>query len=70
MIALTELIFILAIAALAYYGKDRPMFIISGLAFIVYGFDFTSTNLYFSILLVLAGIFMFFRAFSNRGMRA
>ncbi len=61
------LVVMLGLAFLAYLREDKPLFLIAGLAFIVYGFSFFATSFYFSILMVLAGIFFFIRAFSKRG---
>jgi len=61
------LVFILVITALAYWRGDRPLFLLSGLGFVVYGFSYTATSLYYSILMVLVGIFLVIRAFTDKG---
>ena len=61
------LVVMLALAALAYMRNDRPLFLVSGLGFITYGFSYFATSLYFSILMVVAGVFLFIRAFTKRG---
>lgn len=59
--------FLFGLAFLAYWRGDRPMFMLSGLGFLTYGFTFISTEIYLCIIMVLAGIFLFARAFTNRG---
>ena len=61
------LVIMLGLATLAYWRGDKPLFMLSGLGFIIYGFAFFPTSFYFSILMVLAGIFLFIRAFTKRG---
>lgn len=60
------LMVIIGLAALAYWRSDRRLFFISGLGFIVYGFSFWTINNYFSIIMVMAGIFLCINAFSKR----
>lgn len=68
---LAELIIIvvvmLGLAALGYWRGDRYLFILSGLGFIIYGFTFWTTSTSFSILMVIAGIAIFIRAFHKTG---
>ncbi len=69
---LIEIIILLSIAigfaGLAYWRGDKPLFFLSGLAFMIYGFTFSSISIWYSILLVLAGFFLCARAFTDRGM--
>jgi len=58
---------ILFLAFLAYFRGDRFLFMLSGLGFIVYGFAYTGTSLLYSFLMVLAGIILFIRAFTDWG---
>ena len=62
------LIVMLVLAGLAYWRGDKPLFLLAGLGMMVYGFDYNSTSLYYSMLIVLAGLFLCIRAFTNRGM--
>jgi len=64
---IAQYIIMLGLAALAYWRGDRPLFLVSGLFFIVYGFTVT-VSIYYSMLLVLAGFFLCARAFTERGM--
>lgn len=60
-------LFLFGLAVLAYIGKDRGLFLIAGLGFLVQGFTFISTSITACILMVLAGIFVVLRAFSSKG---
>jgi len=62
------IIIMLVLVGLAYWRGDRPLFLISGLGLMIYGFSYIDTSLYYSILIVLAGIFTFIKAFTKRGM--
>lgn len=56
------LIIILALTGLAFWHRDRLLYIIAGIAFVLSGFDYWSISHYLSILVVLAGMYMFFKA--------
>ena len=59
-------ILVLVFAGLAYWHRDRLLYIIAGLAFITYGFSYLSTSIYISILLVLLGAYSFLKAWLDR----
>lgn len=52
-------ILVLFINILAYWHKERWLYVLAGFAFILYGFSYFSTNSYIGILLVLAGLYNF-----------
>lgn len=58
------------LAILAYWRGDKPLFFLSGIAFMIYGFTYWSTSEVYSIVLVVVGIFLGIRAFTGKGMKA
>ena len=63
--SLISLLLVLALAIFAHW-RGGLLYILSGLAFIVYGFSLWSTSTYLSILLVVAGAYMFAKAIWSR----
>ncbi len=63
------LMMLLGLAGLAYWRGDKPLFAMAGFAFILYGFPYWDTSNSFSIIMVLSGCFMIFRAFSKKGVK-
>ena len=62
-----SLVVMLGLAGLGYWRGDRGLFLVSSLGFLVYGFSYWSASWQFSLLMVLAGMFLFFRTFSSKG---
>ncbi len=62
-----SIMIMLGLAALGYWRGDRGLFVVSGLAFILYSFSYWSTSWQFGLLLGLAGAIIFLRAFSSKG---
>jgi len=61
-------VIVILLAVLAYWHREMLLYIISGLAFMIYGFSYTDTSVYISALLVIAGIYTFIKAgVSKRG---
>jgi len=71
MTGITELVIVVAVmlglASLAYWRGDKPLFLLSGCGFLIYGFSYGSTSLWFSIIMVGAGFFLCIRAFTKKG---
>ncbi len=65
---LGNLVILIIIFALAYLGYrfDQRLLFFSGLAALVYGYSYSSTSTYYSIIIVLAGIFFIASAFKTR----
>ena len=61
---MTIIVILLGIAVLAVLSGNRRLFIVPGFGFIVYGFAYDA-SWYYSVLIVLAGIFLFAMAFSR-----
>lgn len=60
------LAFMFSLAVLAYWRWDKPLFLLSGAAFIIRGVAFF-TDWYLCVTFVLAGMFLVARAFTDRG---
>ncbi len=67
LIDLVGLLWIVFITVLAYWHRDRFLYILSGLSLIIYGFPYYSTDLRVSIILVLLGIYNIIKAFWGGG---
>lgn len=63
---IVALVIMLGLAAIAYFGRDRALLLLPGLAFMFYGFDYWTTDWKFSVLMVIVGIFFIGRAFTRR----
>jgi hypothetical protein len=59
-------LFVLFITILAYWHRDKWLYILSGFILIIYGFSLGSTNLLYSIIFVLAGIYSFIKLGDSR----
>lgn len=62
LVDILELVLVLALAGFAYWHRDRLLFVLSGFAFIIYGFSYWQTSWVMSIILVLAGMYGFAKA--------
>ena len=56
------LLIVAGFVALAWWHRDPYFYIVAGFAFILYGFAFWDTSWYLSLLFVVAGALMFFKA--------
>ena len=56
----------LGIALLAIVSGNRGLYLVAGLGVIVYGFSYDATSLWYSVVIVLAGFFLFMAAFVKR----
>jgi len=70
MTTIIQIVVMFGLAALAYWRGDRPLFFLSGIAFMIFGFSFWSTSEVFSIVMVVAGFFLGARSFTARGMKS
>lgn len=61
-----SIVVMFGLAGLGYWRGDRILFVISGLGFLIYGFSYFTTSWQFSILMVLAGGFLFIRGFKTK----
>lgn len=57
------------LAAIGYSRGDKWLLMLSGLGFIIYGLSYFDTTWYIAVILIGAGIAIFSRAFTNRGMK-
>jgi hypothetical protein len=61
------LLMLAGIVGLAYWHRDRLLYILAGFGFLIFGFDYWTTNYWLSIIIVLAGIYSFMKAGMARG---
>jgi len=66
-VLILEVAIVALFTILAFWHRDRLLYIISGFAWIVFGFSFWTTSHYLSILLVLGGIYNFIKAKWDKG---
>lgn len=73
MTALTEMLgmvggalLIFGITFLAFWHRDRVLYILTGFAWLLFGFDFYRTSAYVSIILAMLGIYCFVKAAWDR----
>jgi hypothetical protein len=57
---------LLGLSSLAFWRNDGIIYVISGLAWLVYGFTYWSTSNLFSIIMVIVGIAIIIRPFVHR----
>lgn len=67
LVAITQFFAVALIAVLAYWRRDRLLYVLSGFAFIIYGFNYWSSSNYMSIILVLLGVCSFMKAWLEKG---
>lgn len=58
---LIGILWVLFITVLAYWHRDRFLYVLSGLSLLAYGFPYYSTDLSMSIILVLLGIYNLYK---------
>jgi len=63
---LVGLLLVLVLSGLAYWHRDRLLYVVAGLGFLLIGVDYFDTNVYIGILLVVVGIYNFFKAAWDR----
>ncbi|MCK9571568.1 hypothetical protein M0R72_21640 [Candidatus Pacearchaeota archaeon] len=55
-----------SLALLGYWKMDRVMLLIAGLGFALYGFTLWGTLWWLSVLTVIAGVYLVFKAFTDK----
>ena len=63
---LVGLLLVLVLTGLAYWHRDRLLYVVAGLGFLLIGVDYIDTNVYIGILLVVVGVYSFFKAAWDR----
>ena len=63
---LVGLSLVLVLTGLAYWHRDRLLYVVAGLGFLLIGVDYIDTNVYIGILLVVVGVYSFFKAAWDR----
>lgn len=56
-------IFVLFIIAIAFWKGDRASYILGGFGLMIYAFSYATTNIYYSLLMGIAGLYVIMRGF-------